>query len=79
MLSPTRINLINTKKSIAIAEKGHELLKSKQQVLVREFLKLLKDSSKGRDQMQEALQSAATLGEVRALLARAPQAAAMLV
>ena len=58
MLSPTRINLINTKKSIAIARKGQELLTSKQQVLVREFLKLLKESSKGREQMQEALQSA---------------------
>jgi len=58
MLSPTRINLINTRKSILIARKGHDLLKSKQQVLVREFLALLKESSKGRGQMQEALQSA---------------------
>ncbi len=58
MISPTRINLINTKKSIVIARKGHELLTSKQQVLVREFLKLLKDSTKGREQMQEAIQSA---------------------
>ncbi len=58
MLSPTRINLINTKKNIVIAKKGHDLLTSKQQVLVREFLKLLEDSSADRAQMQEKLQSA---------------------
>ena len=58
MLSPTRINLINTKKNIVIAKKGHDLLTSKQQVLVREFLKLLEDSSSDRAQMQEKLQSA---------------------
>jgi V/A-type H+-transporting ATPase subunit D len=52
------MNLINTRKNIAIANKGHALLDSKKQVLVREFLTLLKDSSKGRAQMQDSLQSA---------------------
>jgi V/A-type H+-transporting ATPase subunit D len=57
-INPTRMNLINTRKSIVIATKGHALLDNKKQVLVREFLTLLKDSSRGRTQMQEALQSA---------------------
>ncbi len=57
-VNPTRANLIGTKRGILAATKGHDLLTGKQQVLVREFLKLLKESSRGREQMQEVLQSA---------------------
>ncbi len=46
--NPTRINLINTKKRMAIARKGHSILKKKREVLVLEFLKLLKESKNDR-------------------------------
>lgn len=43
--NPTRINLINTRKSMVIAKKGYSVLKRKREVLVIEFLRLLKDST----------------------------------
>ncbi len=46
--NPTRINLINTKKRMVIARKGHSILKKKREVLVLEFLKLLKQSKNDR-------------------------------
>jgi V/A-type H+-transporting ATPase subunit D len=49
------MNLINTKKRIVLAKKGHSLLKRKREVLVIEFLKLLNESTNGRDYMQEML------------------------
>lgn len=57
-LNPTRINLINTRKTIVLASKGHELLKRKREVLVAEFLKLLQESTNDRNYLQEMLQRA---------------------
>ncbi len=54
-INPTRINLINTKKSIALAKKGHGLLKKKREVLVAEFMKLLKLSGADRSYMDKLL------------------------
>ena len=56
MISPTRMNLIMTRKKAKLALNGHSLLKRKQEVLVVEFLKLLKESTKDRGYMQEVLQ-----------------------
>ncbi|MGC8648933.1 MAG: V-type ATP synthase subunit D [Candidatus Micrarchaeia archaeon] len=55
-VNPTRINLINTKKSIVLAKKGHSLLKRKREVLVIEFLKLMKESTHDRDFLYPLLQ-----------------------
>ena len=48
MINPTRMNLITTKKRIAMAKKGYGMLKRKREVLVIEFLRLLKQSKQDR-------------------------------
>ena len=57
-INPTRINLINTKKSIRIAQKGRDLLKRKREVLVLEFMKLLKLSGSDRSYLDQLLAKA---------------------
>jgi V/A-type H+/Na+-transporting ATPase subunit D len=57
-INPTRINLINTKKSRVLALKGHDMLNRKKEILVIEFLKLLKESTNDRDYVQQLLQEA---------------------
>lgn len=57
-VKPTRINLINARRSKSLARKGHDLLKRKREVLVIEFLKLLKESTNDRDYVQRLLQEA---------------------
>ncbi|MGI0100897.1 MAG: V-type ATP synthase subunit D [Candidatus Micrarchaeaceae archaeon] len=58
MISPTRTNLINTRKSMRLASRGHDMLKRKREVLVVEFLRLLKESTNGREYLQQLLQEA---------------------
>ena len=57
-INPTRINLINTKKSIRIAQKGRDLLKRKREVLVLEFMRLLKLSGADRSYLDQLLYKA---------------------
>jgi V/A-type H+/Na+-transporting ATPase subunit D len=57
-INPTRINLINSKKEIRIARKGHSLLTRKREVLVLEFMKLLKLSGADRKMLEEMLSKA---------------------
>ncbi len=52
------MNLINTRKSIVLATKGHSLLKRKREALVIEFFKLLKESRSDRERLQQQLQMA---------------------
>ncbi len=52
------MNLIKTKRSVKLANKGYSILKKKREVLVMEFLKLLKDSTHDRKYMQGKLDSA---------------------
>ena len=54
-VNPTRINLINSKKEIKIAKKGHSLLTRKREVLVLEFMKLLKLSGVDRRMLEDQL------------------------
>jgi len=56
--NPTRINLINLRKSIALAKKGHNILKRKREVLVMEFLRLLQYSKADRAYLYNMLQNA---------------------
>ncbi|MDE1851944.1 MAG: V-type ATP synthase subunit D [Candidatus Micrarchaeota archaeon] len=58
MPNPTRINLINTRRRINIARKGHSILKRKREVLVIEFLKLLKESKESRNILNEMIRQA---------------------
>ncbi len=62
-VTPTRMNLISTRRRAAMARRGYSILKKKREVLVLEFLKLLKSAGKDRDYMYEVLQRAyKTLG-----------------
>jgi V/A-type H+-transporting ATPase subunit D len=56
--NPTRINLINTRKSMVIAKKGYSVLKRKREVLVIEFLRLLKDSTHDKGYVMQKLSHA---------------------
>ncbi len=51
MINPTRMNLITTKRKIAMARKGYNVLKRKREVLVIEFLKMLKHSRQNRSHL----------------------------
>lgn len=61
-INPTRMNLINLKKNIKLAKKGHEILKRKQEVLVLEFLKLVKESKNNRTLLSTIIQQAYKTG-----------------
>ena len=61
-INPTRMNLINLKKNITLAKKGHEILKKKQEVLVMEFLHLIKESKINRQYLSQVLQEAYKTG-----------------
>ena len=50
-VAPTKGNLINLKKSLALAENGYELLDRKRNILVREMMRLIDDA----EQIQNAI------------------------
>jgi V/A-type H+-transporting ATPase subunit D len=54
-VNPTRMELLNLKKRIGIAKRGHKLLKDKQDELMRRFLELIKDVKDLRVNVEEAL------------------------
>jgi V/A-type H+-transporting ATPase subunit D len=47
-INPTRQELLRLKKRLALAQKGHKLLKDKQDELVRNFLEIIEDTKKLR-------------------------------
>ncbi len=55
-INPTRLNLINLKKRVVTARKGYGILKRKREVLVIEFLNLLKQSKESRSVLNELVQ-----------------------
>jgi len=54
-INPTRMNLINLKKSAKLAGKGHALLKKKREALVIEFFKILQKSEADRAKLEGVL------------------------
>jgi V/A-type H+-transporting ATPase subunit D len=54
-VSPTRTELLTRRAQVSLAEQGAEMLRSKREVLIREFLKELKDFSSERDKMRSAV------------------------
>ncbi len=57
-INPTRMNLIETKRRSRTARRGYDILKKKREVIVLEFLKLLKQSGKDREYLYKLLSEA---------------------
>ncbi|HTY75944.1 MAG TPA: V-type ATP synthase subunit D [Candidatus Nanoarchaeia archaeon] len=57
-ISPTRINLIQTKKTLNLAESGREVLERKRDILLRELRGSVYDAEKTREELQEFLATA---------------------
>lgn len=54
-ISPTRINLIQTKKTLNLAESGREVLEHKRDILLRELRSSVYDAKKTREEILEVL------------------------
>ncbi len=54
-VSPTRTELLTRRAQVRLAEQGAQMLRSKREVLIREFLKELKNFSSQRDKMRLAV------------------------
>ncbi len=54
-VSPTRTELLTRRAQVRLAEQGAQMLRSKREVLIREFLKELKNFSAERDKMRSAV------------------------
>jgi len=57
-ISPTRINLIQTKKTLSLAESGREVLERKRDILLRELRKNVYEAEKTRDDLVKTLAKA---------------------
>lgn len=56
-VNPTRMELLRLKKRLALAQRGHKLLKDKQDELVRNFLAIIEDTKKLRIEADNEIQS----------------------
>jgi V/A-type H+-transporting ATPase subunit D len=57
-VSPTRINLIQTKKTLNLAESGRDVLERKRDILLRELRNNIYDAEQTREELLEALSKA---------------------
>ncbi len=57
-VSPTRINLIQMKKTLGLAESGRDILERKRDILLRELRHSIYDAEKAREALSEALAKA---------------------
>ncbi len=57
-VNPTRMELIKTKERIALAKKGHKLLKQKRDALILEFFKILKKAQDLRGELGRKMKDA---------------------
>jgi V/A-type H+-transporting ATPase subunit D len=57
-ISPTRINLIQTKKTLALAQSGRDVLERKRDILLRELRNSIYEAERARSELLEALMKA---------------------
>jgi len=57
-VSPTRMELLKLRKRVAVAQRGHKLLKDKRDELMKEFLKLVRENRELRSEVEQKLVSA---------------------
>jgi len=57
-ISPTRINLIQTKKTLSLAQSGRDVLERKRDILLRELRNSIYEAEKAREELLEALLNA---------------------
>jgi V/A-type H+-transporting ATPase subunit D len=57
-VSPTRINLIETKKTLKLAESGREVLERKRDILIRELRNSIYEAERTREELLAALAKA---------------------
>ncbi len=57
-ISPTRINLIQTKRTLSLAESGRDILERKRDILLRELRHSIFDAEKAREELSSALATA---------------------
>jgi V/A-type H+-transporting ATPase subunit D len=57
-ISPTRINLIQTKKTLNLAESGREVLERKRDILLRELRNSIYEAERTREELLDALAKA---------------------
>ena len=57
-LSPTKANLINLKNQLKLAEKGHDLLERKRNVIMRELVGMIKDAQKLQEEINKVFEKA---------------------
>ena len=57
-ISPTRINLIRTKKTLSLAQSGRDVLERKRDILLRELRNSIYEAEKAREGVLEALAKA---------------------
>jgi V/A-type H+-transporting ATPase subunit D len=72
-VSRTRMNLLQLKRQVAVAERGLELLRSKREALVHEFFAVMNRVAENREQMAAAMgQAHSTLTLALGMEGRAP-------
>ena len=54
-INPTRMELIKTKKKLAIAMRGHKLLKDKRDELMRQFLEMVRENRRLREKVEKGI------------------------
>ncbi|MFC1647723.1 V-type ATP synthase subunit D [Patescibacteria group bacterium] len=57
-VNPTRMELLNLKKQIKTAERGHKLLRDKQDGLMQKFMEIIREARTLRSKVEEKLQGA---------------------
>lgn len=58
IVSPTRINLIQTKRTLSLAESGRDILERKRDILLRELRHSVYDAERAREELSNALSKA---------------------